>query len=100
MSLPDKGTKHIAKPQAPIGSIKDGKIKVVDGRTGKEAWRQGTTGMSKDWDGDPVSRNYNRAGMKKQPQHHPKMGGKHRSHQPYMGSRPTHQAGQSSSDDE
>lgn len=100
MSLPDKGTKHIPKPQAPIGSTKDGKLKVIDGRTGRESWRQGTKGFSKDFDGEPTAQTHNRAGLKKRPYHKPKMNVKHKSHRPRMGSRPQHQAGESSSDDE
>lgn len=100
MSLPDKGTKHIPKPQAPIGAANHGKLKVIDGRTGKESWRQGTTGFLKDFDGDPTAMNHNRAGLKNRPHHHPKMGAKKRSHRPYMGSRPQHEGGQSSDDSE
>lgn len=100
MSLPDKGTKHIPKPQHPIGSVKDGKLKVIDGRSGSVAWRQGTKGFLKDFDGDPTSQNHNRAGLKNRPQHHARHGAKKRTHRPYMGTRPTHQAGESSSDNE
>lgn len=100
MSLPDKGTKHIPKPQAPIGAKKDGKLKVVDGRTGKVSWRQGTKGFMKDFDGDPTSTNHNRAGMKKRPAHSPRMSVKHKSHKPYMGGRPTHEPGKSGGDSE
>jgi hypothetical protein len=100
MSLPDKGTKHIPKPQESIGAKKKGKIKVVDGRTGKEMWRQGTKGMLKDYDGDPIAVNHTAAGLKHRPQHHPRMAVKHKTHKPYMGTRPTHKANQSSSDDE
>jgi hypothetical protein len=80
--------------------VHHGKLKVIDGRTGSESWRQGTTGFLKDFDGDPTATNHNKAGLKNRPQHHPKMGGKSKSHKPYMGDRPTHQAGQSSQDDE
>lgn len=100
MSLPDKGTKHIPKPQAPIGAVKNGKLKIIDGRTGKESWRQGTTGFLKDFDGDPTAKNHNRAGLKNRPQHHAKMAAKRRSHKAYMGSRPQHAPGQSSDDSE
>lgn len=100
MSLPDRSTKHIAKPQASVGAKKDGKIKVVDGRTGKESWRQGSTGMLKDWDGDPIAINHNKAGMKNRPKHHAKMGAKKRGHTPSMGSRPMHEPGHSGGDDE
>lgn len=100
MSLPDKGTKHIPKPQAPIGAKKDGKLKIIDGRTGHVSWRQGTKGFAKDFDGDPTAINHNRAGMKKRPQHSPRMEVKHKSHRPYMGSRPQHEPGKSGEDDE
>lgn len=100
MSLPDRATKHIPKPQESIGARKNGKIKVIDGRTGKVAWRQGTRGMMKDYDGDPIAVNHTAANIKKRPQHHPRDQVKMKSHKPYMGSRPTHQAGQSSNDDE
>ncbi len=99
MSLPDRATKHIPKPQASIGAKKDGKIKVVDGRTGKESWRQGTKGMLKDYDGDPIAVNHTAAGLKHRPQHHARMAVKHKTHRP-RGPRPVHQANQSSSDDE
>lgn len=82
-----------------MGSVHHGKLKVIDGRTGKESWRQGTTGFLKDFDGDPTATNHNKAGLKNRPQHHPKMGERNK-HKPYMGARPQHQAGQSSSDDE
>lgn len=86
MNLPDKPTKHIERPQAPIGAVKNGKIKVLDGDTGKISWRQGRTGMSRDFDGDPVSTNHNRSGLKPRPKHSARMGRrpKHRSH---MGTR-------------
>lgn len=70
-------------------------MKVIDGRTGSESWRQGTTGFMKDFDGDPTATNHNKAGLKKRPQHNPHMA-KQTHHKP----RPTHEAGQSSSDDE
>lgn len=100
MSLPDRATKHIPKPQEPIGSKKKGKLKVIDGRTGHVSWRQGTKGFVKDFDGDPTARNHTAANAKQKPQHHPRMGQKHKTHRPYMGSRPTHQAGESSNDNE
>lgn len=85
-SLPDKTTKHIQRPQAPIGTVKNGKIKVLDGDSGKIAWRQGTTGMSKDFDGDPTAVNHNKAGLKPRPKHSPHMGRRPK-HNPHMGSR-------------
>jgi hypothetical protein len=72
--LPKKPIKHITKPKWPIGSVKDGKVKVKDGATGKESWRQGTKGFARDWDSDPTSVQYNKKGLKNQPKHHPKMG--------------------------
>ena len=100
MSLPDKGTKHIPKAQANIGETRGHKIKFIDGTTGKESWRQGSTGMLKDWDGDPISTNYNRAGMKNRPQHHAKIGAKKRGRSVYMGDRPQHVPGKSGEDSE
>ena len=98
MSLPDRATKHIPKTQAPLGSKKNGKLKIIDGRTGKVGWRQGTKGFVKDYDGDPIAVNHTAEDAKKNPHHSPRMSIKHRSHRPKMGSKPTHQAGQSSSD--
>lgn len=71
--MPDRSTKHIPKKHAPIGATNKGKVKVLDGDTQRESWRQGTTGMSRDWDGDPVSTNYNKRDLKKQPHHSPRM---------------------------
>jgi hypothetical protein len=100
MNLPDKSTRHIPKPQAPIGAKKNGKLKIVDGRTGKVSWRQGTKGFLKDFDGDPTATNHNKAGMKQRPTHSPKMGAKKRGHRPNMGSRPQHEPGHSGEDNE
>jgi hypothetical protein len=86
MGLPDKPTKHITRPQDPIGTVKNGKIKVFDGDSGKVAWRQGRSGMSKDFDGDPTAANHNRSGLKPQPKHSPRMG-KRPKHRAHMGSR-------------
>lgn len=73
-SLPDKSTKHIRKPQAPLGATKNGKIKVKDGETGKVSWRSGRSGMKRDWDGEPIARNYNRADAKERKTHTVHMG--------------------------
>ncbi len=64
MSLPDKSTRHIPKKRLPVGAIKNGKVRVKDGTTGKIGWRSGRSGMSRDWDGDPTSKNYNKKDMK------------------------------------
>ena len=69
MALPDKATKHISKPEAPIGTVKDGKRKVLDGDTGRVSWRQGLTGFSKDYDGDPTAETPNVKDMKPRPHH-------------------------------
>jgi hypothetical protein len=98
MSLPDRATKHIPKPQESIGAKKNGKIKVIDGRTGKESWRQGTKGFVKDYDGDPIAVNHTAGNAKKSPHHSPRMAVKHKSHRARLGGGPTHQAGQSSAD--
>ena len=84
MSLPDKSTAHIPRHHSPVGAVKNGKIKVLDGETQKESWRQGKTGMSKDWDGDAISVNYNARDAKKKPHHQPHMGGKRKTHKPHM----------------
>ena len=85
--MPDKSTKHIPKPQEPIGTIKNGKIKVLDGDTQTVRWRQGKTGMSRDYDGDPISTNYNSKDMKSKPSHKVHMGGKRKGHKPKMDER-------------
>jgi len=72
--LPKKATKHIPKHQAPIGTIRGQKRKVLDGETQKESWRQGSKGFARDWDGDPIARNYNRSKMKNKPHHSPHSG--------------------------
>jgi hypothetical protein len=52
----------------------------MDGETGRESWRQGTTGFNKDWDGDPTAKNYNRSEMKPKPKHSVHQGGKRKVH--------------------
>jgi hypothetical protein len=49
--------------------VKNGKLKVLDGETQTARWRQGTTGFSKDYDGDPIAVNYNKRDMKRAPRH-------------------------------
>jgi len=85
-SLPKKSTKHTTQKQAPVGAIRNGKIKVMNGDTGKVSWRQGRKGFARDWDGEPIARNYNRSGMKTQPKHSPKSGKKSKS-KTHMGDR-------------
>ena len=53
--MPDKATKHIPKKQLPIGSTRRGKLKVMDGKTGKIKWRSLRSGAVKDLDADPIS---------------------------------------------
>lgn len=77
MSLPDKATRHIEKPQLPVGSVKNGMVRVKDGTTGEVSWRSGRSGMSLDWDGDPIATNYNKRDMKQ-----------HKTHTVHMGHRP------------
>ena len=77
MSQPDRATKHIPKPQASIGAQKNGKLKVIDGTTGRESWRQGKTGFIKDIDGDPISKAPAGSGAKNRPQHHARESVKH-----------------------
>lgn len=86
MSLPDKPIKHIPRKQAPVGAQRDGKVKVMDGETGKVRWRKGKGGFARDWDGDPIAVNYNKAGMKKRPKHSPRMG-RRQVHRPHLGGR-------------
>lgn len=81
MSLPDKPTKKIPRAQMPIGAVKDGKMKVKDGDTQKVAWRQGKGGFSRDFDGDPTSRQHNKAGLKDSPKHQAHVG--RRPHKPH-----------------
>lgn len=69
--MPDKSTKHIPKPNWPIGTKKNSKLKVLDGDTQRTSWRQSTKGFSRDWDGDPISKDYNKAGLKARPHHAP-----------------------------
>jgi hypothetical protein len=95
MSLPEKPTKHITRKQAPIGAKKDGKLKIFDGETERVSWRQGRSGFSRDWDGDPTAKNYNRSKMKKVPTHSARMG-KRPSHKPDMDGR---EGGESQADD-
>ena len=68
-ALPDKATKHVARKQALVGAVKDGRVKIMDGDTQTVRWRQGLSGMSRDWDGDPESKNYNQAGLKPRSKH-------------------------------
>ena len=81
MSLPDKATKHVSKPRDPIGAVKGGKVKVLDGDTGKESWRSGRSGMSRDYDGDPTSTAYNKKDLKPAPKHQTHKG--RRPHKPH-----------------
>lgn len=53
--MPFKPTEDPGRTEYPIGMVKDGRIKVVDGSTGKPVWRSAKEGMVKDLDGDPVS---------------------------------------------
>lgn len=72
--MPKRSTKHVPKHQQKVGAVKNGKLKVKDETTGRESWRKGTKGFSKDWDGDPIAINYNREGLKRRPKHSPHMG--------------------------
>ena len=85
--MPNNATKHITRPQAPIGAKKDGKLKIKDGDTGAVSWRQSKKGFRKDYDGDPTSKDYNAGDMKSFPKHSPHFGGKSKGHQPHMGQR-------------
>lgn len=72
--MPKKAYRHVGKPHWPVGTVKQGRVKVKDGATGKESWRQGNKGFARDWDGDPIATQYNKKGMKSKPKHSPKMG--------------------------
>jgi hypothetical protein len=39
-------------------------MKVKDGDTGTVSWRSGRKGFRRDWDGDPITTNYNIKDMK------------------------------------
>jgi hypothetical protein len=69
MSLPDRSTKHIPKHLLPVGSFKNGRIKIKDPVTGKVSWRGGRKGLMRDWDGKPTSHNYNKKDAKQQKSH-------------------------------
>ena len=87
MGLPDKATRHIPKPQEPIGSQKKGKIKVLDGDTQKVRWRQGKKGFIRDYDGDPIAQNHTARNAEIKNTHSPRMGYKRKTHKPHMGDR-------------
>ena len=57
--MPKRTTRHIPKPQHPLGWVKEGKIKVQDGETGKVSWRGVRRGLLADFDGDPTSTRHN-----------------------------------------
>jgi len=68
--------------------VKRGKRKVWDGDKQRVSWRQGAKGFAKDWDGDPTTKTYNKAGLKKQPKHSPHTGSRRPKHKPHMGGKP------------
>ena len=57
-----------------MGTQKKGKLKVKDGDTGRESWRQVKSGVLKDIDGEPTSKRYNYSQMKKKPMHRTHVG--------------------------
>jgi len=87
MSLPKKATKHIARHPEPIGTVKDGKIKVLDGETQTTSWRSGRKGMLRDFDGEPTSTQHNLKDLKHQPRHHVHSGSRKQTHTPHDGSK-------------
>ena len=88
MDLPNKATKHITASPAPIGTVKDGKVKVLDGDTQKTSWRSGKKGMLKDFDGEPTSTQHNLKDLKPRPGvHHPRTGARRQKHVPHDGSK-------------
>lgn len=55
--------------------VKDGKRKILDGKTGRVSWRQGRAkGFLRDLDGSPTAKNYNLSGLKRRPKHTPHTG--------------------------
>ena len=85
--MPEKSTKHIARPQEPIGAVKDGKVKVLDGDTQRIGWRSGTKGMSRDYDGEPTAAQPNLRDLKSQPKHSAHMANKTKGHKAHKGQR-------------
>ena len=81
--MPKKATKHITVHPSPIGTIKDGKIKVLDGETQTTSWRQGTKGMLKDFDGEPTSEQHNLKDLKHRPRHHVHSGSRQTKNPPH-----------------
>ena len=68
--MPQKSTKHIAKPQNPIGWVKDGKVKIKDGDSGKVGWRSARRGFAGfDYDGEPTSQIRGKEGIKENRTH-------------------------------
>jgi hypothetical protein len=57
-----------------LGWVKDGKIKVQDGDTGKVSWRSVRRGLMADFDGDPTSTRHNYSEAKVTTTHSPRSG--------------------------
>ena len=74
--MPKESTKHIPKPQNPIGWVKQGKIKVQDGDTGKVFWRSVRRGLVLDNDSEPTSQVHDKDLAKIPNNHSPRMGKK------------------------
>jgi hypothetical protein len=47
-------TKHVSKPHNPEGTQKGYKVKVIDNETGEARWVDGSRGLAKDPNGDPI----------------------------------------------
>lgn len=76
--LPKK-RKHIPKHRDPVGTVKNGRVKIQDGDTGKVSWRQSKSGFLRSVDGEPTSKRYQYSQMKKKPTHKVHMGHKRKS---------------------
>lgn len=72
--MPKKSTKHIPKPQDPVGWIRHGKIKTIDGDTGKVVHRGVRRGMLRDYDSDVTSERKDARDAKKHKTHTPRSG--------------------------
>lgn len=60
---------------------------MFDGESQTEKWRQGTKGMLRDWDGDPIANQYNLKDMKHHNTHAVRSPTKRKVHRPKMAER-------------
>ena len=66
-------TKHVTKPHNPEGTKKGYKVKVLDNATGQARWVDGSRGLAKDPNGDPMGPGGGST-LKGKPQKVPKLG--------------------------